>query len=199
MKRQQLSLMAATIALAILSSSSYAQNTSFAQSIYFGAGVAQTDIDINQQNIKAINALPAQSAFDNQGGGYSVFLGTKLDRYLSLEMAYTSLGDIQMTLNEQTTELFSIDALNVTGILSYPLSQNTDVFAKLGVAEWKLENENSFFNESGTGLTYGLGFDINLYDSKSRALRVEWTHQEFDEISINNSDTITASMVFNFD
>lgn len=198
MKRQNLT-QATAMALVIFSTSTLAESTPFAQSIYFGAGVALTDIDINQQNLKAINSLPAQTGFDNQGGGYSIFLGTKLDRYLSLEMAYSELGDIQMTLNNQTTELFSVDAISVTSTLSYPLSQNTDIYAKLGVAEWNIENKNSFFKDSGTGLTYGMGLDINLYGSKNRSLRVEWTHQEFDEISINNSDTISASMVFNFD
>ena len=198
MKSQNLA-QAAAIALVVFSTPTVAENTSFAQSIYFGVGVAQTDIDINQQNIKAINSLPAQTGFDNQGGSYSIFLGTKLDRYLSLEMAYSELGDIQMMQNNQTTELFSVDAISVTSALSYPLSQNTDIYAKLGVAEWKIENETSFFKDSGTGLTYGVGLDINLYNSKSRALRIDWMHQAFDEISINSSDTISLSMVFNFD
>ena len=186
------------IILAVCSASTLAANNPFSSSIYFGAGLAQTNLELNEKNIKANNLVPGQSEFKTNNNGYTVFLGTKIDDHMSLEMGYSSLGDVQVSQNNQTNELFSVDSLFINTSLSYPVTQNTDVYAKLGISEWSIESTNSNFNDYGTGLNYGLGLDINIYAAKNRTLRVEWIHQQFDEIALSTSDTITASMVFNF-
>ena len=52
--------------------------------------------------------------------------------------------------------------------------------------------------ESGQGLLYGAGFDVNIYSSKERIMRIEWEHHEFDQITLNSADTISVSAIFNF-
>jgi len=198
MTKSNLSRSTLGIILTLCSVSTLAANNPFSSSIYFGAGLAQTSLELNEQNIKANNLVASQSEFKTNKNGYTLFFGTKIDSYMSLEMGYSSLGDVQVSQNNQTNELFSVDSVFINTSLSYPVTQNTDVYAKLGISEWSIESTNSNFNDYGTGLSYGLGLDINIYAAKNRTLRLEWMHQEFDEIALNTSDTITASMVFSF-
>ena len=186
------------ISLAMFSTSTLANQNTFTNSVYFGAGLAQTSLELNEQNIKANNLVATQADFKANQNGYTLFIGTNIDRHLALEIGYSSLGDIQLTHNNQTNELFSVDSIFLNTALSYPITKNTDIYAKLGISEWSIDSINSNFNDYGTGLNYGMGLDINLYDAKNRTLRLEWMHQEFDEIALSTSDTITASMVFNF-
>ena len=52
--------------------------------------------------------------------------------------------------------------------------------------------------ESGEGFLYGAGVNINIYNNKDRMLRVEWEHHEFDNITLDNVDTVSVSAIFQF-
>ena len=49
---------------------------------------------------------------------------------------------------------------------------------------------NLYTINNAVDLTYGIGMDVNLYGHRSRQLRFQWNHYEYDGVFINNSDTL---------
>jgi len=184
--------------LLITSISSQASAAHFKKKMYFGAGVSNTRLQINEQSIRSAGGVSAQSSLQNSQTGFSIFSGFRFDDYLSVELTYIDFGNYNTQTNGLKNELFSVDSLYLTSALNYPVSQNINSYIKLGFSEWQMDSKNLALQEDGTGLVYGAGVDINLYGSSRRTLKIEWLHQSFDDVFLSDSDSISASIVFSF-
>lgn len=166
--------------------------------LYLGLGVMQSDSDINQQNAKALNGVSVQSSLSNDGFGMNLYVGLKLDERLSLELGLVDMGSVQVDDNAVVQKLFSIETLYLDAVLAQRVSDSVNSFIKLGVADWMLYDANYGSIADGMGLHYGVGFDIDLYGGKERVLRVLWEHQQYDGRYLSGTDSISASLMFNF-
>ncbi len=84
--------------------------------------------------------------------------------------------------------------------LSQPLSNSINGFGRIGVHLWDVSkgtnNDNSLGN--AVDLTYGLGLDINVYGDRSRQMRLQWNHYNYDGVYIDSNDTFSLSLLFLF-
>lgn len=184
--------------LASVSSTSYAEISSPVGG-YFGIGVNNSDFSINKQNAVTSNQLSNQSSFeDGSGGGLDIFAGIKLDEHLAVELGYSDIGSITINDGVSQTEFLSAESLYIDTVISKDLTSNIDMFVKMGISLWELRDANDRVTEDGTGINYGAGLDVNFYGNKERVMRIQWQHQEFDGITLEGADSISASMVFNF-
>ncbi|MFW2373856.1 MAG: outer membrane beta-barrel protein [Gammaproteobacteria bacterium] len=165
---------------------------------YFGAGISQTTLAVNQQNMAITYSTDPQSSFETNGLGLDLMVGIELDEYLSFEVAYTEIGSVALNNGTTQQKLFDADMFNISAVISHPVSQKVDVYGRLGMSYWSTLNEEFDTMESGSGIVYGAGFDINIYGNENRLLRVEWRRQEFDSITFESADTVSASAVFKF-
>ena len=189
-------LLASILALSPLSPVYADENP--AQNIYFGVGVSLTDLQLNEDNILANINLNGQYQFDNSSPAFKLFAGYRFDQYLAIEMDYTSFGNTAIDNGNQKTILFSADSLVISMALNYPVTQNIDLYGKLGVSAWIMDSSREILKTDGTGMAYGVGLDINLYGEKTRVMRVEWLEQSFDDVFLSQSSTLSASIVFRF-
>jgi len=165
--------------------------------LYFGIGLVQSELSVNKNNVNA-NFTNNNSRLDSNGFGLELLAGYKVDDYLAFEIGYTDIGDVSSTNNSVSQNIFSVDSLYIDAKFNHNLTANIDAFAKLGVSMWEINSDVDSTLESGEGLLYGAGFDINLYNNKDRLLRVEWEHHEFDNITLNDADTVSVSAIFQF-
>ena len=198
MKNIRLNLKSLSLATVL----SLTQSTAFATNLindrlYLGIGLVQSDLSVNKNNVNA-NFTNNNSSLNNNGFGLEVLAGYKIDEFLAFEIGYTDIGDINSTENTVSLNLFSVDSLYINAKFNHNLSNNIDAFAKLGVSMWEVYKDYDSTLESGEGLLYGAGLDINIYNNKDRVLRLEWEHHEFDNITLNDADTISASVIFHF-
>lgn len=184
----------ACILVTSFTSVAQANNTGF----YFGAGVSQTNLEANQQNMSVAYGTDPDSSFETNGLGLSLIAGITLDEYLSFEVTYTGLGSIALDDGTTQQKMFDADLFNLAAVLSHPISDKVDIFGKLGVSYWSTLDEDVDTLVSGSGIVYGAGFDINIYGNKNRTMRIEWQRQEFENITFESADTITASAIFKF-
>lgn len=166
--------------------------------LYFGAGISNSDLQINQKNIIAANNLNPQSTFDNHDTGVEFILGVEVDEHLGFEIGYADLGSVALNDGTATRDYYTVDSLHVSALLGTAVTDNVDVFARLGISAWEIYDDQDDSVNIGDGLLYGLGTNINIYGMKDRVLRLEWKHHEFDDVTLTDSDTVTASVVFNF-
>ncbi|VAW62219.1 hypothetical protein MNBD_GAMMA09-306 [hydrothermal vent metagenome] len=184
------------ILLSTFTGTAFASNPG--QKLYMGIGISQTKLQTNEQNIRAISGVTSESTLQNSETGYTVYMGINLDQYLSIEMGYIDFGNYSVQTSTQKNKLFSANSLHITSALNYPITDSLNIYAKAGFSSWRTLSTDILFETDGTGLVYGAGLDINLYNGNHRTLQLEWLHQEFDNITLSNSDSITASLVFSF-
>ena len=165
---------------------------------YFGAGLSQTNLIANQPNLSAAYSTNPQSTFEPNGFGIGLMAGIKLDQHLAFEAAYTNIGSIALDNGTTQKKAFNADLFNINAVLSTPISNNINAFGKLGISLWETYDDDLNTMDSGNGLLYGAGFDINVYGNDKRTLRVEWTHNEFENIIFESAATVSVSALFNF-
>ncbi len=99
---------------------------------------------------------------------------------------------------DSKVKLFNISTLALTAALSRQVSESTRFFGKIGAHIWDISESSAGLEtvDTAVDITYGLGADINLYDTTSRQLRVQWNHYEYDGVFVNSNDVISVSLMF---
>ena len=165
---------------------------------YFGAGLVQTNLSINQENVVSLNGLSGQADFENDGHSLKLLVGVDLDEHLSFELGLVDLGSVSLSDGVTTQKFISAESIYLDSILRQAIGDDVNVFALLGVTSWEVTNEFDETSTAGTGLHYGLGFDVNIYGSNNRVMRVLWDRHEFDQIILDEADSVSISVLFKF-
>jgi Outer membrane protein beta-barrel domain len=176
----------AIILLISLTTVSFAQKSN----VYLGAEYNRNTINTGITNIS--------SSLDEKDYGYSIFLGTEINKYLDVEIAYNDFGKAslsgvsgnQFKING-TTYQFNKSATFELSATSYALAfrpkievtKNLDLVGILGVHRWDSTFDASSgttsgsVSASGTDPFYGIGAKVN-FDNLSVGLN--YTKYEFD-------------------
>lgn len=184
------------IILLILSLNTSASNHSY----YLGLGLGQSSFQLNESNIVADYAsLSSASKFTDSASAFSFYGGIPLDEYLSLEFDFVLSGDISAREGSQKFKLFDVSTLAITAMLSTAVSENTNLFGRLGAHMWDISESSGNLDtiNNAVDISYGLGVDINIYGSRARQLRLQWNHYEYDGIYIDSNDILSISLLFN--
>jgi hypothetical protein len=82
--------------------------------------------------------------------------------------------------------------------LSNQVTERIRLFGRIGTHFWDISESSGALNtiNNAVDLTYGLGVDINIYGDRSRQLRLQWNHYEYDGVFIDNGDIISVSLLF---
>jgi opacity protein-like surface antigen len=125
------------------------------------------------------------SRIDLDGTAYKVFIGYRLMRFLSIEGGYADLGDLDETV-EMTRIEAEADLWNAWALGTLPVSEQVDIWAKLGVAAWdsRVSTDDGIMptttDDSGTDLAFGFGASFKF--TEHFGLRLEWETYDFDDV-----------------
>ena len=132
--------------------------------VYIGAEYTQNKIDTGISNIS--------SSLDEKDNGFSIFLGSEVDKNIDVELSYNNFG--KASLSGVSGNRFSVDGTTYqfTGTGSFeakassfgiavrpklPLTENFNIGATLGVHRWS--SELSAASSAGFGKIENDGFD----------------------------------------
>ena len=166
---------------------------------FIATGLGNSQFQLNEADIVAsYSSLTGTSMFNESTTSFNLLGGIQLDEYLSLEAELLSAGDITARDAGQAFKLFDVSALAITTTMSRQVTPRTRVFTRLGVHLWDISEPfgNLDIINSGVDLTYGFGADFNVYGGRSRQLRAQWNHYEYDGVFIDSSDSISISLLF---
>ena len=150
-------------------STNYVDNTSsdgantfddMASRTYFGGSIGPSEAD---------SYCTGATGCEDKDTAWKVFGGYKMTERLSAEAAYVNLGDIHKT-SGGTVQNSDVSALTAAAVAAMPISDQFDIFGKVGVMRWS--SDNTAGDESGFGMTYGVGAKMNI--SEKTKLRAEW-------------------------
>lgn len=186
--------------------------------LYGSASFGSTKADIDEI---------AGANIDDTDTGYSIGLGYEFNKYVSFEIGYIDLG--KATVDASASSSGTINGKPITFVgtlnakveadgfyygpkLSYPVTEQFDIFAKAGLFSWDADAEaiasgNLTYNgivyagsvtatasDDGTDFYGGLGLSYDLTDMVT--LEAEWTR--YTDVADSDVDFIGAGLVFKF-
>ncbi|MFT4937168.1 MAG: opacity protein-like surface antigen [Paraglaciecola sp.] len=145
--------------LIIISTSSYADtvaenNHNSAGSYYVSASVGQAKYDRSREDIRFGDEVRI-NAFDNSDTSFKLLGGYKLNKFLSFEIGYISMGELSSNQSYDyslpvvppeggTVTLGSaveVSGFVVNAVASYPLGNNFSIYSKLGAFSWSADSK----------------------------------------------------------
>jgi len=165
---------------------------------FAGIGVSATKLTFNEANLSAMYTGGSGASFRQGGDTFKLFAGYQFDPLLGVEVGVASFGEIVMESNANQRNVFTANAAYVDAVVTLPLMKNIDFQSKLGMSFWSLVDNNEKEIESGQGLTYGVGVNIDLYGGDTRTLLIEWERYTFSGVALTEADSINASIKFKF-
>ena len=163
-------------------------------------GIGNSNFQLNQPGIVASYSPPltGSSTFNDSATAFSFYGAKRLDEYLTLEADLLISGDITATEAGQLIKLFDVSSLAITLALGKQFGERTGLFARLGAHFWDISESSGNLDSinGAVDITYGVGMDINLYGERSRQLRIQWNHYEYDGVFIDDSDILSVNLLF---
>lgn len=148
----------------------------FAEGMYVGVTAGQNKYDEP--------TLPKQTSTS-----FGILGGYTLNENFAVEAAYTSLGTLDVASG------FSVKGtvISLSGVGSFPLSSEFSLFAKLGVAQSKIDVTGQA-SESKSGATIGFGAQYNV--TPGIGVRVGFDRCKVGETNSINADQTSVGLVF---
>jgi OOP family OmpA-OmpF porin len=141
---------------------------------YVGAGIGYFGLDAD--------------GFDGSDTAFKLFGGYRMNQYFATELEYIDGGKPDDSGFE-----IDISGFNLSVLGSWPVTEQFDVFAKLGVLFWDAE-ARGFGDESGEDFSYGIGADFKFGDNW--AIRGEY--QRFEIEDTDTADLVSLGVYFRF-
>lgn len=179
--------------------------SSMLDSVYIGGSYGQATARcmlINQQNSDECTTH-----------GWKAFAGYNFTDNLAVETTYYNLGKAEETYQHATYGAINATgeatAFGLSGVYSFEVSDNFDIFGKLGAVRWNLEGKAKSAaatvseEQSGTSIIYGVGASYKLTDNLSMRGEYERYNAEY-QVDPNDSrkteesdvDTLSAGVTF---
>lgn len=161
---------------------------------YFGIGYGSS-------KMKDASTALIGTAFDDKDKAIKLFGGYEFNPNVAVEASYVDFGEFTGKIGTTVTDRWEANALDLAVVGKIPLG-NFSLHGKLGLALWNVDDTfvGISASESGTGISYGLGFQYNF--TKQFGLRMDW--EKYTDVGDANAtgqsdlSTMTASVVFKF-
>lgn len=186
-------------------------------SFYAGAGYGYSKVDTG------VSATTGTASLDEEDGGFKIFGGFKINRFVGIEVGYTDFGEATLSGNTGdrfslggTTYQFLVDGVKISAeatstqfsaIYFIPLdyfsgNENMSMFepfVKLGLNLWEIEYSMSASTVSSAradddGSDLIFGLGLNFKPYERIHFRAEWERYQTEE----DIDYFSASVLFNF-
>ena len=142
---------------------------------YFGGAIGPSEAD---------SYCSGASNCEDKDTAWKLFAGYKIIDKLSAEAAYINLGDIHKGGENSDTSAITLNAVG-----TMPVTEQFDVFGKVGAMRWSSDNSDG--DENGYGFTYGVGAKMHL--NETTKLRAEW--EKLPGIETSNGDDTDINML----
>lgn len=144
---------------------------------YLGASLGFSDSDL-------CDTADPDFDCDGSGGAAKLFGGYKFIPGFGLELAYVASMDMSMSMSNSdhySRPHITLRGLNFSAVGFLPVSDSTDLTAKIGLFTWQTQGyfDNYSAADSGSDISLGVGVDFKL--NQSLTLRGELDRFKLDD------------------
>ena len=165
---------------------------------YLGAGVGPSSFDRG-----IAEGLIDSGSVDKSDTGLKFFGGFQVNRNFALEAAYVDLGEARYSgtfgPDPVTDGRVEVSGMNLSGVLSAPVSPQLTLFGKAGLFLWEAEARDItggapfFGSQDGTDLSFGIGASYAF--APNMGVRAEW---EFFDSADADANLLSIGIEFRF-
>jgi hypothetical protein len=179
--------------------------------IFFGGGGGYSALEGSDNDLVtelASIGITSTATVDDDDVGWKVFLGYNFTEHFGLEAAYVDLGDVDFDIAisapipATSTAKVEVDGFTIFGIARYPLSEQIELFAKVGGLLWDSDGEVAVItgaatsvvdiDDDGFDISFGLGMKYEF--TEHFGIRAEWERYADVTADENDVDSFTASI-----
>jgi len=121
---------------------------------------------------------------EDKDSAWKIFGGYKFSDRLSAEGSYVTLGDLH-----KNGENSDVSVIAAHGVASMQVTEQFEVFGKLGVMRWSSDNTDG--GQDGFGAAYGVG--VKMHMNETTKLRAEW--EKYPGIETSSSEDTDIDML----
>lgn len=130
---------------------------------------------------------------EDESTAFEIKGGVRLAEVLGVELSYLNLGEFRDLYNDVD---LGFSGVTVSGKAILPLGDQMDVYAKIGIYFWELDQKygyRSYLVDEGEDLIFGGG--AAFYVAKNLSVDLEYRFLEMVDLE---SDLFTAGITFSF-
>jgi OOP family OmpA-OmpF porin len=188
----------AFIAASFLAAPAFAQSPD--SGFYVGGHLGQAE---GRDACNDFSGVPGVSC-DDKDTAWRILGGYQFNRNLSIEGAYTDLGELSATGPGGSVSA-EASALELVGVGSFPLTNRFSLYGKAGVYRGEVEGRldtalvTGSDKDENTDFTYGAGVKFDM--TQNVALRAEWQRYNDmggDDTTETDVDVLSVGAIFKF-
>lgn len=120
----------------------------------------------------------AKSDASSNSVGYGGYVGYQVHPNVAFELGYDELGKMKYKRSNplQNEASYQVRGVQLSAKLSAPLSDDLDVYGRLGTMSWRGQSEiaGRKFSENGVSPLIAAGFELDVTDSIAARLEYQW-------------------------
>jgi OOP family OmpA-OmpF porin len=192
-----LKIAAAVAALTVAAAAPAAFAQDAEPGFYLGGGVGQFNAQID--DVDDVDSTVDE--WDNDDTAYKLFLGYRLNNFLSFELDYINLGEPSGEVIPGRNVDASVDGFAPYVVGTIPLGQWFEVYGRLGYFFYDatLGVEDGVggrveFDEESEELVYGAGIGANI----GERLNIRFEYERFDFENVDDADALWLTAAWKF-
>jgi OOP family OmpA-OmpF porin len=192
-----LKIAAAVAALTVAAAAPAAFAQDAEPGFYLGGGVGQFNAQID--DVDDVDSTVDE--WDNDDTAYKLFLGYRLNNFLSFELDYINLGEPSGEVIPGRNVDASVDGFAPYVVGTIPLGQWFEVYGRLGYFFYDatLGVEDAVggrveFDEESEELVYGAGIGANI----GERLNIRFEYERFDFENVDDADALWLTAAWKF-
>ena len=144
----------------------------------------------HKQKKPANNYAGASVGSADDGSGWKVYSGVRLNDSIIIEGGYVSFGEASMTDNNGNRITSAISGYTTAGVATYQYSDQIELFGKAGMLWWDNEISGSSSQPSTDGSNTFVGIGANYDMGDNLGLKAEWERFKGIQRFQNSADTM---------
>lgn len=154
---------------------------------YFGGGVGQTGVEIDNPSFD----------LDDDDNGWKAIVGWRIFKFLAVEANWVDFGTVADSMGGTDVDV-TTDGVDVSALGILPLGGHFELFVKGGFVAWDVEIDSNNVNldstDDGEDPFYGAGAAIRLGES----FQIRAEYEQFDIEDAETVDLASLSATFTF-
>lgn len=168
-----------------------------ADDFYVGIGAGEAKF---KDSCSGLDDIGVVNSCDDNDTAWKLYGGYQFNSNFAVEAFYADFGENSATVTVSGTPVTAtaeVSSLGIVGVGILPVSDNIDLFAKVGLYRWDADVKSTVgFSDDDDGVDVMFGLGASYAVTEHLKARVEWEH--FSDVDADGIQLLSAGLAFSF-